>query len=209
MPAIETAITIDSYLRDGLYVNTNYGTTDPCRVGRVSVRRGAERSNYVFQYDLSGHAIPAGAVITKADFTPTTAVFGEPGTDLPLTVSRLTESWAETKVTWLERTSGVNWTDQGGTHSTDDPVQETFTWPALVDCPVIDLITFVQDAIDNRSGLLNVKIWHDGTGNAIGLVQSGETSLLNLPKLEVTWVLPTNLLLIGNGVANGTRGSRP
>lgn len=116
---------------------TNYGSATELRVG---LSGGAYRS--YMQWDLSG-LLPTGAIISAASLTGAilqVAVSGKASV-----VRRVTSAWAESTITWNNKPGDTATGEAAWNLPTSGT---TFT--------ISGMEALVQDAADNRNGLLSV-----------------------------------------------------
>lgn len=140
--------TTTNYQGNGLHIGN-------ARLGPDDFRRA------LLKFDVS--SIPAGAIIGAATLT----LFGDysaVGADYdPRTFYcyRCTRAWVEGQATWIIYSTGNDWATAGLGAGTDyvttggDTTSQTLLDPRL---EFDGLAALVQDALDNRSGILNVVI---------------------------------------------------
>ncbi|MEP3478069.1 MAG: DUF4347 domain-containing protein [Fuerstiella sp.] len=104
---VSVSAVADSYTSNSQKAD-NFGSDSSLIVDKSGGSFGNERA--VLRFDLS--SLPVDAVITSAQLVlNATAISG----DFDIDVYEVTEVWDENSVTYDDRTSGVEWTDGGGT----------------------------------------------------------------------------------------------
>lgn len=104
----------------------------------------------LFLFDISS----VTGTIVSADLQ--LELVGGTATGEGVLINRLTQAWVESQATWNVYSTGNNWAAAGGDYTTDQ--QDTGTLPATIANGTIwtmSLLNLAQDAIDNRSGLLD------------------------------------------------------
>lgn len=129
----------------------------------------------ILQFDvsaLSGRTISA-ATLTIVPF--------DANDSSTLTIRRLTRTnWVETEATWLVYKSGSNWSSAGGDVSTPTAA---FEFDGAIPCTITGLAELVQDAIDNRSGILAIRIESSGIAYQFSSKEVGG----DIPSLSIEW----------------------
>lgn len=131
---------------------TNYGSEETLQFGYDLAEDSAKRA--ILEFDLS--EIRAGRLITQAylylRISTASAIAS------PAYIDRLTQTgWKHLEITWNAYASGQAWTSVGGDFDTANRV--SFNLPTSTgDFEVYNLEPMVQDAIDNRSGILRIGI---------------------------------------------------
>ncbi len=167
MADVRVYASIDAYI-NGKSPNANYGSQTYCAAGELYV--GGAKSNWwraIADFDVSPLQ---GLDLTslKMRFNRT-ALTGQP---FDAYLSRCTRpgQWTENGVTW-NNYDGVNpWTTAGGDFDdTGPPAKITFTVSedGLADIDDQLLLDFLQDAIDNRSGVLSCIIRNADEGPGV------------------------------------------
>ena len=140
------------------FPNDNYGATDQVRLGTVyggGVKTVLERGMADFDVsDLAGETVLHAElvryvfdVVGAGGFAARIARCTRPGT------------WVESEVTWNNYKAGTPWTAPGGDFTNTDPPFVSYTEAVFAQIglyTVTGLGGLVQDAIDNRSGILSV-----------------------------------------------------
>lgn len=163
-PTQDTWITNDS-------PTTNYGTSNVMTIGASSGKSGVIRYTALINFDVSD--IPAGSTIDDAKITFFVSALGWGGGFIDYSVHRIHENredWHETQATSNEWKTGSSWTGQNATSAGVDyalsvPDGYTFQGPSASGefWDLTGLATFVQDAVDNRAGILRIIIGRKGT----------------------------------------------
>lgn len=135
--------------------------------------------------DIITGRILAGSTIESADLELYIEVAA--GTPENFSVLRLTNPWAEGTVTWNSRDFSNAWSTPGGDYSSPSAVH---AMPTSTGTAGFDITELVQDALDNRSGLLDLLIKSTNESGVDGF-QADHLGGLNHPaRINVTWSSP-------------------
>lgn len=189
----------DTYLNEAA-ATTNYGTATTMIIGAI-VAKAASRYNSLISFDISN--IPSGSTISaaKLTFNCTSVDFGGGFTDG--TASRLIRSdWDPATATFNIYKTANNWTAGGAASNGNDyssTNQVTWTAPAAAGAfDITGLGVLAQDAIDNRSGILILKLWRitAAASSDIFVSTSDDGTAGNRPKLTVDFTSPSTTRLL-------------
>ncbi len=148
------------------------GTSTYLQWGTVTGKLGGT-THAVLKIDVS--SIPAGSTVSAAPLAFNANVERNNSGGLPTHIYRLTQagydatspnpqaaSWNSYYVPNNSTLTGrLNWAAAGGDFTTTTPAGVAFTGPSATGVFSVDIATLVQDAIDNRSGLLFLLIHND------------------------------------------------
>lgn len=155
MDAVEPTTNLDTSMDVGLFFSG----------GSKAVSR---RSLITFDLAsaLSGSALVAGDLVTGAQLDIDVLTIVGASSE-PATMHRVTRAdWVESQMTWNIYKTANNWTTAGGDIDATTPTPKAFTMPAATGAYTLSGIgTFVQDALDNRSKLFNVRLKLDDEAN--------------------------------------------
>lgn len=145
----------DSYINK-LLETDNFGSDTFVRHGpiygggdKATLERG------IVNFDVSSLA---GATINSAKMVREIWSIANGGQGGQLSRCTRPAGWVESEVTWLEYSNGNAWTEAGGDFDdTGPPAKITYTEPASTGThEVTGLKDFVEDALDNRSGIVSL-----------------------------------------------------
>lgn len=178
-----------------LQTSTNYGTTDLLQVGNARVGSDDFRRS-LYKFDIS--SIPAGSVISSATLTLTgdySTTGGVPSSGT-FYCYRCTRNWVKGEATWTIYSTGNNWATSGGGAGTDyvttdgDSSVQQYTDTSL---EFDGLAALAQDALDNRSGILNlIVIGPETAGVRFYSETSASDDADDWPQLEVVYFYSTH-----------------
>jgi hypothetical protein len=138
-----------------LNTSTNYGTDTILYIGNDALSPTYFR-RALYQFDISD--IPAGSVIDSAALTLYGDYNFDDQTEKTFYAYRCTRVWVEGQVTWAVYSTGNSWTTAGGDYVTTDG--DSYTTDGVTPDPLgmvfSNLAALAQDALDNRSGILNL-----------------------------------------------------
>lgn len=177
---------------------TNFGTSTAMAItwasGTTLIRRG------LIRFDLS--AIPAGSAISAAALTFNHADPTGDATGKALELHRITQpAWTELGSTWNTYDGTNNWASAGGDFVALAGATEAA--PAAgggAGTVEYDVKTLAQDALDERSGLLDLLIRLDnesGSDYSCVLRSSDYTTALERPLLAITYNAPPVITVTG------------
>ena len=179
--------------------DTNYDEVGEVRVGYDS--SGGQELRTFLLIDLDAAGLPADATIDSAELDLT--VYSTAGTStVDTTIARLTRTdWVEAEATYNSYSTGNLWSTPGGDFTAVDSFTVD-TMPAFPATWTIDgLETLVQDALDNRSGLLSLllkKTLESGGTRLVRIRDSEYATVDDRPKLTITY---TEAAAAASGVA--------
>jgi hypothetical protein len=172
----------DAYFREDRptqnYNNDNTVETDP---------DPASRYQAIIEFDLA--AIPANSNITTA-----TLYLYEEQTQAGQTINlhRVTNSWNDSEVTWLQRMAGVPWSAPGGDYAGSS--EASFAPDVANQYRQIDLTTVTQGWVDGT--FANYGLLLRATGSAGGVkFRSGDDNPNKQPQLCVSYSVGSGFLL--------------
>lgn len=179
----------DAYITSS-FATSNYGTDTNLYIQTTS----GKSPSYLYsllEFDVSD--IPAGATIDAAKFTfyCHTVNFGGGFTNGG--VARLLRAWVESQVTFNDWKSGSAWTSPGALSDGNDYTSSgQVTWTAPTSAGSFDitgLASLVQDALDNRSGVLSVVVRRTSAPDSNGILcySSDHGTASQRPKLTVDY----------------------
>lgn len=191
---------VDSYIDSGA-PTTNYATTTPMILGRTSA---GNTKRALFRFNVSN--IPVGATLTSA--TLTIPISG--GTVSATTTwycNRLTQTaWTETGVTWNDYSVGNAWAAPGGDYTTTD--RDSYTYAGVPPSLIFSAMTaLVQDAITNRSGILDLIIVSNSESGSTNRFLSpfcSDSAAASRPILVVTYTAPGVQFQAAGTITGGT-----
>lgn len=198
MSTLIQAASIDSHI-SGVQTANNFGSAVSLliRVQRFGgVKVALERT--IINFDLS--SIPPGSTINSAEMR-FEVWFVEASAGVKFERCTRPSTWVESQVTWIVYSTGNNWTAAGGDKDTGTTVTDTFpsgtgTWAIATSA---QLVSLVQDAIDNRSGILSLIGFltdeSDSGSSRGGAMRSTEyDSGSAAPEIEVDYTAPASLI---------------
>ncbi len=190
----------DSHIEGVFDQNANSGAATQITMGIVDSGGKTFWWRLMFAFDVSSLG-PVTVTSAKLKLNTGAGAGGTYGSKLV----RIVRTWIEDEATWLEYATGDSWTTAGANHDGDDkdtgtPPQVSWSTPTTGgDFEITGLGAFVQDAIDNRSGIVSMLLHLDdeNPGETRTLtVRAKEHSIPTLrPVLEVidTTVPPPTL----------------
>jgi len=171
----------DTYLSSAS-ATSNYGSQATFDLGYYS--KGTDNYRVLLEFDIT--AIPAGSTIDSAtlDLYCSQAT----GTADACSGYRITRTnWVELEATWNKfSTAGGNWTTAGGDYDATTPTPFTFTLPTTTGAKSYSCTAFVQDALDNRSGIVEILL-RKNTESAGGYVLYHSDEGTTKPVLTVNY----------------------
>lgn len=158
------------------------------------------KRQYILEFDAS--AIPSGSTINDASLTLNITFVLSSGLTYKLT--RLTQSFTEALATYNTYNGSDAWPGGAGAEGdTDDTYALTGTYPSSTGSWSLDVKNLVQDAVDNRSGI--VRLIYYPTNEIAGYVALLDTSELSTealrPKIVLNYTAPTGTSKAGGGFA--------
>jgi hypothetical protein len=177
----------DTHVASGVLANNNFGSDIYLLVGTQDVSKEANsRYRSILRFDLTSLV---GASITDATLL-LTASHGS-FTNETFAIHRLTQpGWTEFGASWNAYDVGHPWATLGGDFD-PTPAQSLFI-PSVQNLAFDQLKSLVEDALQNRGGMLDVLV--KGTaasGNQIlYCYSSGNTTPSNRPTLIVNYTYP-------------------
>lgn len=172
--------TKDSYIRN-TSPTSNQGSNSSLIYGQA----GTSTYRTPIAFDVS--SMPSGSVVKYAylDLTVSTSI----GAGETFEIRRLTKDWTELQVTWNNANTGDAWDTAGGDFVEDLGVD--FTLPPT-GATAINVTALVQDAFQNRGGLVNllIKSSTETTPNHYNVTRSRDYSTVaDRPRLVVEYDL--------------------
>jgi hypothetical protein len=176
---------------------TTTGTSTTAPIAGDAGGSGTQRM--LIEFDLDDFGIVSGDTINSFTLTLDHASTIAAGTFIDL--HRVTEAWNEAEACWNDRTTGVPWTNAGGTF---DPVAAgSYEGTGVAAAPVVLAIAaLAQDALDNRAGILSciVKLRNEsGVGVVASLRTSDNGTAADRPEAAAIWTTPEEA---ANGAAS-------
>src|SRR3990167_739153 len=193
---------IDNFIENDI-PTTNLGTDPTVELGVGNT--GSWKARGLLGFNFSGQ-IPAGSTITAATLSLYRKTNGASGDSTGRTLNCqkvLRTDWNELQSTWNIWMTGSNWATAGcGGSGTDYTTtnQSQATVPAIdnwINFTGAALVALVQDALDNVSGKLNVRLVDNVEANTYytDWRSSDYTTDTTLrPKLVITFTLPSGYL---------------
>jgi hypothetical protein len=182
---------MDSKLNQASSGNDNYGTNTVADVGKVFASTAALRP--IFQFNIA--EIPVTAIVQSANFSVYRAGGGT--TALAVNLHGITQGFVENQVTWLERSTAINWTPAAGgtfgaqvssTNVTNNKIR--FNWDAKSLAQ-----TWVTTPLNNFGLLLKTA---ETINKSHQFTTKEGTTAANRPQLTVTYVVPQPCAAIPN-----------
>lgn len=171
---------------------TNFGTGQSSIIGLLVIGKAQAKYRFLLQFDIS--AIPAGSTITGTSLV--LKRFTSSGlSNTPFTANRITQpAWEELAATWLNYASALPWAQAGGDFTASGQSSASINSPDDLVFNDLAMAALAQDAIDNRSGLLELLVKADdetGDAHSIEVFTSDFAAEPNdRPKLTVDYELP-------------------
>jgi len=179
----------DTYIRDGIYVDTTFGTSDP-NVLKIGVESNGENLSSLLLFDIGN--ITSNLKITRAElFFNVFDVNNDTG--LTAYIYRITENWNETNVTWNDRDFGGDgangggddtaWATAGGTYNSDDYGSLEIEGTGNYSVNITSLVQgWVNESYDNYGLVIITK---NITGMWKYIASANNETAAYRPKLEV------------------------
>ncbi|MFA6959190.1 MAG: DNRLRE domain-containing protein [Opitutaceae bacterium] len=203
----------DSMLRSDVS-SSNFGSDTGFFVGTLA-SSGANDLRLVFSYDLST-LLPAGATISSISFTLTQRSPDGTSADkiLSLSLASLTQSFAESQVSWNNRQTSNLWTTLGGSIGTTLSTTTAFTKSVantlVTFSSSTSFVSVAQSALDTAS-TFNFLVYapdQEGlTDRALTSFYSKENGISSLnPALTITYTVaavpePSSVAILAGSVA--------
>jgi hypothetical protein len=178
---------IDAFIADQSLANTNFGTNTQLIAGRQLISSLNTNIRSLIRFDLSayiGSVIEAGTELfldgTGSSFTG--------GGSITFSIHRVTQTgWTEGGVTWNKYDGTNAWASAGGDFVAS-PWNSQGPYSSTVDL-TFDMQAAVQDAIDNRSGILDILLNSDAvtTNNYLTIHSSDALLETSGPKLTIIY----------------------
>ena len=176
---------IDAYI-DNAAPTSNFGTNASLYATDLS---DPQIIRSLIRFDISALAGKT------AGNTSTLTFYSWDGSDFPVTVDctihRVTRTWTEAGVTWNKYDGTNNWTTPGGDYTT--PSDSATAGTNTLVFTGAGLAAILQDAIDSRSGIVNLLLRHaneSGLDEQLRLGSSDNATAALRPRLSVAWTPP-------------------
>lgn len=181
------AVVPDNYLDSNFPTDTS-GALSTVQIG-FQMGKVTAALRTILEFDLTTAGIPSGAIVSAASLVLNVSLAAAIAE--PVRVHRLTRTdWEELTSSWDNYKTATPWTTGGGdfnalTFASANLPTGTGDWTISAGLAVL-----VQDAIDNRSGILRlmIKRFTEATTEAFVNVRSGEyATVADRPELSVTY----------------------
>lgn len=168
--------------------SSNYGSNVVLQAGTDNTVLGDTVTRFLIAFDLS--TIPTYSEIESATITLKMTGAGARPDPTTFYVNRVTQAWTHAGSTWSTYNGTNAWTTAGGDYTATGQVSVSVGAPVSGGTLTIDVADLVEDAVQNRSGQLNLIVRgpEDVGYDAFVVVHSGHaTTPSNRPKIEVVY----------------------
>ncbi len=176
-------LALDSYLEEA-DSDARHGFKDEVKFGDET---GATTTHAVLELPL--RAIPAGTTVNTGTMLELSVGTAPGGTMSNAVCQRLNRrGWDQPTVTWDQFMEDAAWTTPGGDVSISEPPVATFTVPTSGDVTISGSAfeAIVQDALDNRGGVLSILLrGQNSEANTVSIRSGQYNDRSKTPKLTV------------------------
>ena len=187
MPTNNYSPSLDTFVRSDV-ATQNRGSEDECEIQYTGFL-GQHKYRAILVFDLSD--IPSDATIDSASLTLDVTSGGGNKAGAIHRITQDPSALVESEITWDEYASGSSWTSGGVDFDSGTTVGFTTTSSTgLYELPEDDdLVTLIEDAIENRDGMLALilKLASESGGVESFKFASKEHASAAAPDLEVTY----------------------